>query len=121
MNPCERADSAPDSKLGIALRIALSIGLHHETSHADFDARERARRQSAWWTLYVLELHSSALMGAPVAVQADDITVPLPPEDSSDLRANALCIHVKLSRVLSRIIKSKHEIGDPFQFPRGLH
>lgn len=94
-------------QLGIALRVALSVGLHHEPSSADFSPQEQKRRQNAWWTLYVLELHFSAMMGAPVAVHPDDITNALPPEAPSDLRATALCTHVKLSRVLSKIIKSR--------------
>jgi hypothetical protein len=47
-------------------------------------------------------------MDAPVAVHPEDITVPLPSESPSDLRATALCTHVKLSQVLSKIIKSKY-------------
>jgi hypothetical protein len=48
-------------------------------------------------------------MGAPVAVHPEDITVSLPLESLSDLRATALCTHVTLSRVLSKIIKSKQK------------
>lgn len=42
-------------KIGLALRMAISLGLHQEVSQPDISEIERDRRRRAWWSVYSLD------------------------------------------------------------------
>jgi hypothetical protein len=41
--------------IGLALRMAISLGLHQEVSHPDVSDADRYRRRRAWWSVYSLD------------------------------------------------------------------
>lgn len=88
-------------QLGIAFRIALTQGLHREVDIEDVQCSS-TRHRSIWWTLYILDRRFSSLMGAPVSVQDADVTVTLP--RSEIFGSLALCMHVKLSRIITDVL-----------------
>lgn len=42
-------------QIGLALRMAISLGLHQEVSHPDISEADRNRRRRAWWSVYSLD------------------------------------------------------------------
>lgn len=94
-------------QIGQALRIALSQGLHREMVYADLAEAEVQRRRAVWWTIYILDRKFSSLMGAPISIQDEDITVPLPNSGHNAHTTEALRVHVNLSRLLARVLSCK--------------
>ena len=94
-------------QLGIALRIALSHGIHHDLIDDDHCQASNDRQRSAWWTLYILDRKFSYMMGAPSQINDDAITVGLPGSPYHPThRIAATDIHVKLSRLIGRVVDS---------------
>lgn len=87
--------------------MALTQGLNRDLDGHGQLRPDSHRLRSAWWTLYILDRKFSSLMGAPSSIQESDITVPLPDPQQSTQKATALDMHVKLSRLIARIINSE--------------
>lgn len=66
-----------------------------------------SRYQSVWWTLYILDRRISSLMGAPSSVEDGDVTASLPITHQSAQKLYAVDMHVKLSRLIAKILKSR--------------
>ncbi|QPC80421.1 hypothetical protein HYE68_011173 [Fusarium pseudograminearum] len=90
--------------LGLGLRIALSQGLHRDIVGEFSDDAEVDRYRNAWWTLYILDRKFSSLMGAPSSVQDRDISVPVPGQPAGSRKSNALDMHIKLSRLIAKVL-----------------
>lgn len=104
MQTINRRDSAY-LYIGLALRMAISLGLHQEVLDQDMDVHERERRRRLWWSTYSLERLLCVTSGHPISISDDDIDVLLPsPVDGEDLRrAAVLRNYTLLSRILGRI------------------
>ncbi|EXJ82167.1 hypothetical protein A1O1_08236 [Capronia coronata CBS 617.96] len=91
--------------LGIAMRMAISLGLHQEVTDQELDPFERERRRRVWWSTYSLDRLLSVTSGHPISIQDDDIEV-LPPSatEGEGLRLPAILrSYTSLSRILGRI------------------
>lgn len=97
-------------QLGLALRIALSQGLHRDLMGEFQDDPDVSRYRNAWWTLYVLDRKYSSLMGAPSSVHDCDISVPIPRDQSTSRKSNSLEMHVKLSRLIAKVLNSSRPV-----------
>ncbi len=75
--------------IGMALRMAISLGLHQEVSSSPtnpaafgsapvLDETARERRRRVWWSIYSLDRIVSAKSGNPLTIQDEDIGVSLP-------------------------------------------
>lgn len=93
-------------QLGMALRIALSQGLHRDIVSGVLDDPEVTRYRNAWWTLYILDRKLSSLMGAPCSIHDSDISVPIPGDQTPSRKSSALDMHIKLSRLKAKILDS---------------
>ncbi|KAI8214809.1 Proline utilization trans-activator [Colletotrichum sp. SAR 10_76] len=106
--------------IGMALRMAISLGLHHEVGYSptpttlqgqdanpesiDHDTREHRRR--VWWSVYSLDRILSVKSGNPITIQDDDIGVDLPSRLSREAEycpAVVLRHYTELSRILGEI------------------
>ncbi|KPA35279.1 transcription factor, partial [Fusarium langsethiae] len=96
--------------LGLGLRIALSQGLHRDIVGEFSDDTEVKRYRNAWWTLYILDRKFSSLMGAPSSVHDSDISVPVPGVVSESRKSNALDMHIKLSRLIAKVLNTVYGI-----------
>ncbi|KAG5770177.1 hypothetical protein H9Q72_002842, partial [Fusarium xylarioides] len=96
--------------LGIGLRIALSQGLHRDIAGESADDPEVRRYRNAWWTLYILDRKFSSLMGAPSSVQDSDISVPVPGDQITPRRSSSLEMHIKLSRLKTKVLNTIYGI-----------
>ncbi|KAH6989043.1 fungal-specific transcription factor domain-containing protein [Ilyonectria sp. MPI-CAGE-AT-0026] len=92
--------------LGLGLRVALSQGYHRDVV-SDLDAyTDMTRHRNVWWTLYILDRKFSSLIGAPSSVHDSDISVPLPMYQKSTQKTCALDMHVRLSRLLAKVLNT---------------
>ncbi|PVH70541.1 hypothetical protein DL98DRAFT_504521, partial [Cadophora sp. DSE1049] len=69
---------------GLAIRHALTLGLHvrnEATDLSDFDKENRVR---LWWSLYSLECFLNELTGRPSCISDRDISTPLPMNINED-------------------------------------
>ncbi|OIW31502.1 hypothetical protein CONLIGDRAFT_611544 [Coniochaeta ligniaria NRRL 30616] len=104
MQTINRRDSAY-LYIGLALRMAISLGLHQEVLDQDMDVHERERRRRLWWSTYSLERLLCVTSGHPISISDDDVDVLLPSAvDGEDpRRAAVLRNYTLLSRILGRI------------------
>ncbi|ERT01618.1 hypothetical protein HMPREF1624_02869 [Sporothrix schenckii ATCC 58251] len=68
------------SFVGIALRIALRMGLHRNLPHAKLTPIEHESRRRVFYVIRQMDTYVSALLGFPMALRDDDIDQPLPSE-----------------------------------------
>ncbi|KAK5653406.1 hypothetical protein OQA88_8891 [Cercophora sp. LCS_1] len=93
--------------IGMALHMAISLGLHQEvTSPLPPAAREHRRR--VWWSIYSLDRIITLKSGNPITIHDEDIGVNLPsklPGESDYCPAVVLQHYTELSRILGLITK----------------
>ncbi|KAJ5220514.1 hypothetical protein N7468_009718 [Penicillium chermesinum] len=93
--------------IGLALRMAISLGLHQEVVDADLSEADRKRRRQAWWSVYSLDRLLSVKSGNPITIHDEDIGTKWPAElDGSTPEpwpSVVLGHYTKLSRILGRI------------------
>ncbi|KAG5665035.1 hypothetical protein KAF25_008769 [Fusarium avenaceum] len=97
-------------ELGMALRIALSQGLHRDIVSGVLDDPEVTRYRNTWWTLYILDRKLSSLMGAPCSIHDSDISVPIPRDQTASRKSSALDMHIKLSRLKAKVLDTVYGI-----------
>jgi hypothetical protein len=71
--------------LGLAIRIAQSLQLHHEPS-SEIPTQEADLRRRVWWTLLHLDFQCSRYLGVEMTVKPRDTscTIPSPPSTDPD-------------------------------------
>ncbi|OGM43802.1 hypothetical protein ABOM_007583 [Aspergillus bombycis] len=97
---------------GIAMRLALSLGLHRSRSAPTIaSAVEIESRRRTWWMLYYFERMSASKLGLPITVRDEDIDVELPSmdgltdEEQQEFADPAhMCANVKLARITGNIL-----------------
>lgn len=97
------------AKIGTALRVAVTFGLHRERPTQDWGPSITERCQRVWWTVYVLDRTFSSSMGVPISIQDADITTTMPSRDGAR-DSMTLYVHVKLSNLISEVVNSKPPI-----------
>ncbi|GKT65712.1 C6 transcription factor [Colletotrichum tofieldiae] len=105
---------------GMALRMAISLGLHHEIGFSSvqnslqgqeaklstLDDATREHRRRVWWSVYSLDRILSVKSGNPITIQDEDIGVDLPsrlPTEAEYCPAVVLRHYTELSRILGEI------------------
>lgn len=89
--------------------MAMAKGLHSEPSPVVMDERTCERRRKMWWTIYIIDRRSTSQMGAPVAIQDEDITV-APPKTPGSRKASPLNMNANLARILTDVVRSKSKL-----------
>ncbi|KAJ5483079.1 hypothetical protein N7539_006525 [Penicillium diatomitis] len=93
--------------IGLALRMAISLGLHQEVSDPMISEKDRNRRRSAWWSVYSLDRVLSVRSGNPITIQDDDIGTSWPAALDGSIRdpwpSIVLTYYTQVSRILGRI------------------
>ncbi|RMJ09437.1 hypothetical protein CDV36_010928 [Fusarium kuroshium] len=99
--------------LGLGLRIALTQGYHRDLIGGSPDcSTDVSRYRSVWWTLYILDRKFSTLIGAPSSIHDSDISVPLPKPHQSAQKSCALDMHVRLSRLLAKVLNTVYCVDE---------
>ncbi|KAJ5567839.1 hypothetical protein N7535_007145 [Penicillium sp. DV-2018c] len=93
--------------IGLALRMAISLGLHQEVSDPSISEADRNRRRRAWWSVYSLDRLLSVKSGNPITIHDEDIGITWPAAvDGSTFDpwpSTVLTHYTQLSRILGRI------------------
>src|SRR4051812_14837825 len=63
---------------GLAIRHALTLGLHVRNEAMDLSDMNKEHRVRVWWSLYSLECLLNQLTGRPSCISDRDISTPLP-------------------------------------------
>lgn len=105
--------------IGLALRMAISLGLHQEVDDPVMDIVEREHRRRVWWSVYSMDRIISVKSGNPISIHDEDIDVgwpsPIPGVDPDLSPPRVLAHYTQLSRILGRIgggiYRKKHKLG----------
>ncbi|KAJ5448531.1 hypothetical protein N7445_003352, partial [Penicillium cf. griseofulvum] len=93
--------------IGLALRMAISLGLHQEVSDPLITEEDRNRRRRAWWSVYSLDRLLSVKSGNPITIHDEDIGITWPTtalgSNSDPWPSTVLTHYTQLSRILGRI------------------
>ncbi|OAA65362.1 fungal specific transcription factor [Niveomyces insectorum RCEF 264] len=93
--------------IGVALRMAISLGLHQEApASANLSESERERRRRVWWSIYSLDRILTLKSGNPISIFDEDIGVnkaSLLPGEADDSPVAVLRCYTELSRILGDI------------------
>ena len=107
--------------IGMALRMAISLGLHQEISQrsmasgaavapvSQLDDAAKEHRRRVWWSIYSLDRIVCVKSGNPVTIRDEDIGIQLPsrlPYEPEYCPAVVLRHYTELSRILGDIAKS---------------
>ncbi|KAF2223017.1 fungal-specific transcription factor domain-containing protein [Elsinoe ampelina] len=102
--------------IGSALRMSMTQGMHHSIpQHQTVDVAKMEHRTRMWWTVYVLDRMSSAMMSHPISIPDTDIDIQLPSDprtipalaNNTDLIDHEFLIAtIKLARILGDIASS---------------
>lgn len=92
--------------IGMALRMAISLGLHQEATSLDLDNTTREHRRRVWWSIYSLDRIVTVKSGNPLTIQDEDIGVAMPmrlPSEPEYCPAVVLRHYTQLSRILGEM------------------
>jgi hypothetical protein len=73
------------SLTGLAIRIAIAIGLHRNGINAKCSPLERELRKRVWWTLYAFERIECSSLGRASAIDDEECSVGFPTEGLLDM------------------------------------
>ncbi|KAI8083916.1 fungal-specific transcription factor domain-containing protein [Thamnidium elegans] len=63
---------------GYAIRLAHLLGLHRSCEDWDIPRNEKETRKRVWWALYITDRFQTAILGRPINLRDEDISVPYP-------------------------------------------
>ncbi|EXJ73930.1 uncharacterized protein A1O5_02224 [Cladophialophora psammophila CBS 110553] len=61
--------------LGIAISLALTLGMHRSTQHSDMKQKDRCLWKKIWWSLFAEDKHAATALGRPVHIRRRDCDV----------------------------------------------
>ncbi|TDZ32465.1 Proline utilization trans-activator [Colletotrichum spinosum] len=100
--------------IGQALRIAIVEGIYRHMPEEVVGPEHSRRCNIVFWVVYTLDREFAALMGAPSSIRDEDITVKLPSQVDGSLDALNMTLHVRLSRLMARILTTVYGVGKSF-------
>ncbi|KAF6799430.1 C6 transcription factor [Colletotrichum musicola] len=100
--------------IGQALRICIVEGMYRHMPEEVVGVEHSRRCNIVFWVVYTLDREFAALMGAPSSIRDQDITVKLPSQVDGSLDALNMTLHVRLSRLMARILTTVYGVGKSF-------
>lgn len=108
----------------MALRLAISHGMHKSTGNGNLSRSEAVHRSRLWWTLYMQERFASLLLyyqletdspfrrlaaagGYPMAIADEAISIGPPTDVAGFASAAAIRVNVRAAQITGRITSSK--------------
>ncbi|KAH0832823.1 cutinase transcription factor 1 alpha [Fonsecaea pedrosoi] len=61
--------------LGIAISLALTLGMHRSTQLSDMKPKDRCLWKKIWWSLFAEDKHAATALGRPVHIRRRDCDV----------------------------------------------
>ncbi|EEU45583.1 uncharacterized protein NECHADRAFT_80631 [Fusarium vanettenii 77-13-4] len=87
----------------MALRLAISHGMHKSTGNGNFSRSEAVHRSRLWWTLYMQERRLAAAGGYPMAIADEAISIGPPTDVAGFASAAAIRVNVRAAQITGRI------------------
>jgi hypothetical protein len=96
--------------LGLALRMAVNMGMHRSVSTESLHPHVRELRNRLWWSVYIAERLFSVEMGRPLAIDDSEIDVSFPvdiPELNINGQGNVRhqIAMAQLCQIMGKIVK----------------
>ncbi|KAH0422919.1 hypothetical protein CcaCcLH18_12521 [Colletotrichum camelliae] len=107
--PSTGSRDASYNVLGLALRMAINMGLHTSFAAASLHAHVRELRNRLWWTVYVAERLYSVEMGRPLSLSDTEIDAPYPVETLEWKRCDGLIAMAQICHLLGRIVGAVYD------------
>ncbi|KAL5340188.1 fungal-specific transcription factor domain-containing protein [Aspergillus crustosus] len=110
--PSTKSRDAGYNMLGLALRMAINMGMHRSFSAAALHPHVRELRNRLWWSVYVAERLFSIEMGRPLSISDSEIDAPFPvfvPEWScarKPMNTDGLIAMAKLCQLMGKIVEA---------------
>jgi hypothetical protein len=110
--PSTTSRDAGYNLLGLALRMAVNMGMHRSFGVGSLHPHVRELRNRLWWSVYVAERLFSVEMGRPLSINDAEIDAPFPvdmPEwnvGATPMNIAGLIAMVNLCRVFGRIVET---------------
>ncbi|KAL4954224.1 fungal-specific transcription factor domain-containing protein [Aspergillus filifer] len=76
--PSTTSRNASYNILGLAMRMAINMGLHRSFSSSSLHAHVRELRNRLWWSVYIADRLYTTDMGRPLSISDSEIDAPLP-------------------------------------------
>lgn len=115
--------------VGLAVRMAISLGMHEEVLEPDRAAlteEELEYRRRVWWSVYSMDRILTVKSGNPVMIHDDDISVAMPSRLSFEPEycpAVTLAFYTELSRILGDIARlyAPRSSSSPQKLQEAMH
>lgn len=112
--PSTESRDAGYNLLGLALRMAVNMGIHRSFGADSLHPHVRELRNRLWWSVYVAERIFSVEMGRPLAINDAEIDAPFPVEmpewgdvsGRASMSVDGLVAMIKLCRLQGKIVES---------------
>ncbi|KAL1641015.1 hypothetical protein SLS58_006457 [Diplodia intermedia] len=101
-------------QIGHALRTCIVEGWHRHMPEEVVGIEHSRRCNIIFWVVYRLDREFGPLMGCPCSICDGDITAKLPSEMDESLSALNMSLHVRLSRLMARILTAIYGVGEQF-------
>ncbi|KAL1963721.1 hypothetical protein VTN77DRAFT_7925 [Rasamsonia byssochlamydoides] len=95
--------------IGLAARIAYTLGLHREETYDEMNMVGRETALRVWWTLFQLDHEISRYRGRPCAIEAGDIHRRMPSEIALNTGAHIPFSYTEYSIALSHLERQATE------------
>lgn len=110
--PSTESRDAGYNLLGLALRMAVNMGMHRSSGADALHPPVRELRNRLWWSVYVAERIFSVEMGRPLAINDAEIDAPFPVEmpewrdltGKTSMNVDGLVAMIRLCRLLGKIV-----------------
>lgn len=109
--PSTTSRDAGYNMLGLALRMAINMGLHRSFCSESLHPHVSELRSRLWWSIYAGERLYSVEMGRPLSISDAEIDARLPqavPEWSEFARVDGLVALTRLCRILGSIVDATY-------------
>ncbi|KEF55278.1 uncharacterized protein A1O9_08932 [Exophiala aquamarina CBS 119918] len=91
---------------GVALRMALLMGLHRDSGAAATTRSDKTHQNRLWWTIYMQERRLAAATGNPLSVDDEVIRAALPRDAPGFCASEALTTNVKIAKITGQTLKN---------------
>ncbi|KAL4937279.1 fungal-specific transcription factor domain-containing protein [Aspergillus oleicola] len=111
--PSTTSRNASYNILGLAMRMAINMGLHRSFSASSLHAHVRELRNRLWWSVYIADRLYTTDMGRPLSVNDSEIDAPLPKhmpdwanEAMNSTKVDTMIVLARHCQLLGRIVES---------------
>ncbi|GAN05102.1 hypothetical protein MAM1_0082c04571 [Mucor ambiguus] len=88
---------------GFAIRMAQLLGLHRNCDDWDIPKNEKETRKRVWWALYITDRFQTAILGRPINLRDEDLSVPYP-DAGADIEEVMDAYEADRSKIQSSIV-----------------